>query len=111
MLQPRYRLTTLMQAAALTDPSTLTLQIHPVNNACTVSAVNQEDTLKLVQLQYITYDQHEYAVTAYIAGSSLARWLSQGCYYKHLLERITTRTTRRLDLSQTHETILDARRI
>ncbi|KAL3226637.1 hypothetical protein MRX96_024837 [Rhipicephalus microplus] len=37
-----------LPAAELTDPSTLTLQIHPVNKICTVSAVNQEDVLKLV---------------------------------------------------------------
>ncbi|KAL3189905.1 hypothetical protein MRX96_020247 [Rhipicephalus microplus] len=66
-LQPRYLLTALMQAAALTDPSTLTLRIHPVNNTCTVSAVNEKDALKLVRLQHITYDKHEYAMTAYIA--------------------------------------------
>ncbi|KAL3171883.1 hypothetical protein MRX96_013462 [Rhipicephalus microplus] len=66
-LQPRCLLTALMQAAALTDPSTLTLRIHPVNNTCTVSAVNEKDALKLVQLQHITYDKHEYAMTAYIA--------------------------------------------
>ncbi|KAH8022687.1 hypothetical protein HPB51_001574 [Rhipicephalus microplus] len=66
-LQPRYLLTAFMQAAALTDPSTLTLRIHPVNNTCTVSAVNEKDALKLVQLQHITYDKHEYAMTAYIA--------------------------------------------
>ncbi|KAL3205065.1 hypothetical protein MRX96_011380 [Rhipicephalus microplus] len=96
-LQPRYLLTALMQAVALTDPSTLTLRIHPVNNTCTVSAVNEKDALKLVQLQHITYDKHEYAMTAYIAPP---QWLSQGCYYKRLLEGITTRTTRGLDLPQ-----------
>ncbi|KAL3211209.1 hypothetical protein MRX96_052078, partial [Rhipicephalus microplus] len=66
-LQPRYLLTALIQAAALTDPSALTLRIHPVNNTCTVSAVNEKDALKLVQLQHITYDKHEYAMTAYMA--------------------------------------------
>ncbi|KAH8024033.1 hypothetical protein HPB51_020791 [Rhipicephalus microplus] len=58
-LQPRYLLTALMQAAALTDTSTLTLRIHLLNNTCTVSAVNEKDALKLVQLQHITYDKHE----------------------------------------------------
>ncbi|KAH8031162.1 hypothetical protein HPB51_013528 [Rhipicephalus microplus] len=86
-LQPRYLLTALMQAAALTDPSTLTLRIHPVNNTCTVSAVNEKDALKLVQLQHITYDKHEYAMTAYIAPPD---GISQGCFYKRLLEGITT---------------------
>ncbi|KAL3227628.1 hypothetical protein MRX96_024051 [Rhipicephalus microplus] len=66
-LQPRYLLTALMQAAALTNPSTLTLRIYPVNNTFTVSVVNEKDALKLVQLQHITYDKHEYAMTAYIA--------------------------------------------
>lgn len=96
-LQPRYLLTALMQAAALTDPSTLTLRIHPVNNTCTVSAVNEKDALKLVQLQHITYDKHEYAMTAYIAPPDGS---VKGCYYKRLLEGITTRTTRGLDLPQ-----------
>ncbi|KAH8024561.1 hypothetical protein HPB51_025480 [Rhipicephalus microplus] len=66
-LKPRYPLATLMQAAERTDSSTLTLRIHPVNNTCTVSAVNQEDALKLVQLHQLTYEEHEFAMTAYIA--------------------------------------------
>ncbi|KAL3225763.1 hypothetical protein MRX96_049122, partial [Rhipicephalus microplus] len=45
-LQPRYLLTALMQAAALTDPSTLTLLIHPVNNTCTVSAEGVDHSLR-----------------------------------------------------------------
>ncbi|KAL3204193.1 hypothetical protein MRX96_041365 [Rhipicephalus microplus] len=65
-LQPRYLLATLMQAAELTDPSTLTLQIHPVNNTSTVSAVDQKDALKLVQLHQITHEQLEYAMTTYL---------------------------------------------
>ncbi|XP_054932215.2 uncharacterized protein [Dermacentor andersoni] len=67
MLQPRYFLTALMQAAALSDPSTLTLLIHLINNTCIVSAANEDDTLKLVQLQHIIYNQLEYAMAAYIA--------------------------------------------
>ncbi|KAL3196636.1 hypothetical protein MRX96_015406 [Rhipicephalus microplus] len=65
-LQPRYHLTTFMQAAVLTDQSTLTLRINGDNKICTVSAVNQEDTPELVQLHQITYKQHEYAMMAYI---------------------------------------------
>ncbi|KAH7972233.1 hypothetical protein HPB52_009768 [Rhipicephalus sanguineus] len=107
-LQPRYLLTALMQAAALTDPSTLTLRIHPVNNTCTVSAVNQEDALKLVQLQHITYDQHEYAMTAYIAPpDGSVRGVITNAYWKEspqeLLADLISRNPR--------ETILDARRM
>ncbi|KAH8035809.1 hypothetical protein HPB51_008636 [Rhipicephalus microplus] len=84
-LQPRYLLTTLMQAAALTDPSTLTLRIHPVHNTCTVSAVNENDALKLVQLQHIPYDKHEYAMTAYIAPpDGSVRGVITNAYWKEL---------------------------
>ncbi|KAH8030567.1 hypothetical protein HPB51_008928 [Rhipicephalus microplus] len=58
-LQPLCLLAAPMQAAELTDPSTPMLRIHPVNNTCTVSAVGQEDALKLVQLHKITYKKHE----------------------------------------------------
>ncbi|XP_075538145.1 uncharacterized protein LOC142572725 isoform X2 [Dermacentor variabilis] len=67
MLQPCYFLTVLMQATALSDPSMLTLRIHPVNNTCIVSAANQDDVLELVQLQHIIYYQLEYAMAAHIA--------------------------------------------
>ncbi|KAH6922470.1 hypothetical protein HPB50_014414 [Hyalomma asiaticum] len=66
-LQPRNLLNAFMQAAALTETPTLQLRIHPVNNTCTVSVANQDDALKLVQLQKITYDERQYAMTAYIA--------------------------------------------
>ncbi|KAH8023161.1 hypothetical protein HPB51_011275 [Rhipicephalus microplus] len=69
-LQPRSLIAALMQAAELTDPSTLTVRIHPINNTCTNCAANQVDALKLVQLHQITYEQHEYAMTAFIAPMS-----------------------------------------
>lgn len=65
--QPCYLHATLTQAAELTDPSMLTLRIHPINNSCTVSAMNHENALKLVQHRQITYKQPEYAITTYIA--------------------------------------------
>ncbi|KAH6930338.1 hypothetical protein HPB50_012885 [Hyalomma asiaticum] len=66
-LQPRNHLNAFTNAAALTEPSTLQLRIHPVNNTCTVSVANQDDALKLVQLQKTTYDERQYAMAAYIA--------------------------------------------
>ncbi|KAH8028954.1 hypothetical protein HPB51_020881 [Rhipicephalus microplus] len=107
-VQPRYLLTALMQAAALTDPSTLTLRIHPVNNTCTVSAVNEKDALKLVQLQHITYDQHEYAMTAYIAPpDGSVRGVITNAYWKESPQELLADLISR----NPHETILDARRM
>lgn len=107
-LQPRYLLTALMQAAALTDPSTLTLRIHPVNNTCTVSAVNEKDALKLVQLQHITYDKHEYAMTAYIAPpDGSVRGVITNAYWKESPQELLADLISR----NPHETILDARRM
>ncbi|KAL1431378.1 hypothetical protein MTO96_014230 [Rhipicephalus appendiculatus] len=107
-LQPRHLLTALMQAAALTDPSTLTLRIHPVNNTCTVSAVNQEDALKLVQLEHITYDQHKYAMTAYIAPpDGSVRGVITNAYWKESPQELLADLISR----NPHETILDARRM
>ncbi|KAH8028096.1 hypothetical protein HPB51_013143 [Rhipicephalus microplus] len=108
-LQPRYLLTALMQAAALTDPSTLTLRIHPVNNTCTVSAVNEKDALKLVQLQHITYDKHEYAMTAYIAppDGSVRGVIITNAYWKESPQELLADLISR----NPHETILDARRM
>ncbi|KAH7932522.1 hypothetical protein HPB51_029250 [Rhipicephalus microplus] len=107
-LQPRYLLTALMQAAALTDPSTLTLRIHPVNNTCTVSAVNEKDALKLVQLQHITYDKHEYAMTAYIAPpDGSVRGVITNAYWKESPQELLTDLISR----NPHETILDAQRM
>ncbi|KAH7983163.1 hypothetical protein HPB52_009699 [Rhipicephalus sanguineus] len=107
-LQPRYLLTALMQAAALTDPSTLTLRIHPINNTCTVSAVNQEGVLKLVQLQHITYDQHEYAMMAYIAPpDGSVRGVITNAYWKESPQELLAD----LISPNPHETILDARRM
>ncbi|KAL1416267.1 hypothetical protein MTO96_028100 [Rhipicephalus appendiculatus] len=97
-----------MQAAALTDPSTLTLRIHPVNNTCTVSAVNQEDALKLVQLQHITYDHHEYAMTAYIAPPDGSfKGVITNAYWKESPQELLADLISR----NPHETILDARRM
>ncbi|KAL3223642.1 hypothetical protein MRX96_027229 [Rhipicephalus microplus] len=107
-LQPRYLLTALMQAAALTDPSTLTLRIHPVNNTCTVSAVNEKDALKLVRLQHITYDKHEYAMTAYIAPpDGSVRGVITNAYWKESPQELLADLISR----NPHETILDARRM
>ncbi|KAH8038483.1 hypothetical protein HPB51_001656 [Rhipicephalus microplus] len=106
-LQPRYLLTALMQAAALTDPSTLTLRIHPVNNTCTVSAVNEKDALKLVQLQHITYDKHEYAMTAYIAPPDGSVRGVTNAYWKESPQELLADLISR----NPHETILDARRM
>ncbi|KAL3210022.1 hypothetical protein MRX96_037501 [Rhipicephalus microplus] len=107
-LQPRYLLTALMQAAALTDPSTPTRRIHPVNNTCTVSAVNEKDALKLVQLQHITYDKHEYAMTAYIAPpDGSVRGVITNAYWKESPQELLADLISR----NPHETILDARRM
>ncbi|KAH8038028.1 hypothetical protein HPB51_020678 [Rhipicephalus microplus] len=104
-LQPRYLLTALMQAAALTDPSTLTLRIHPVNNTCTVSAVKEKDALKLVQLQHITYDKHEYAMTAYIAPpDGSVRGVITNAYWKESPQELLADLISR----NPHETMLDA---
>ncbi|KAL3169658.1 hypothetical protein MRX96_015493 [Rhipicephalus microplus] len=103
-----------MQAAELTDPSTLTLRIHSVSNTCTVSVVNQEDALKLVQLYQITYEQHEYAMTAYIVPPPPPDDSVRGVITKCLLKRIATRTTHELDHpqpSRNHGWILDPRRM
>ncbi|KAL3189899.1 hypothetical protein MRX96_020242 [Rhipicephalus microplus] len=82
-LQPRYLLATFMHAAELTERSTLTLQIHPVHNTCTVSAVNHEDALKPVQLHQITYEEHEYAMMVCIAPpDGLVRGVITNAYWK-----------------------------
>ncbi|KAL1444997.1 hypothetical protein MTO96_045267 [Rhipicephalus appendiculatus] len=83
-----------MEAAVLTDSSTLTLRIHPVNNTCTVSAVNQEDTLKLVQLHHhTTYDQLEYAMTAYIApADGSVRAVIMNAYWKESPQELLAET-------------------
>ncbi|XP_065285932.1 uncharacterized protein [Dermacentor albipictus] len=108
MLQPHYLLTALMQAAALSDPSTLTLQIHPVNNTCIVSAANQNDTLKLVQLQHIIYYQPKYAMAAYIAPrDGSVRGVITNAYWKESPQELLADLIAR----NPNATILDARRM
>ncbi|KAH7955855.1 hypothetical protein HPB52_004555 [Rhipicephalus sanguineus] len=95
ILQPRYLLPALMQAAALTDPSTLTSD-------------SAQDALKLVQLQHITYDQYEYAMTAYIAPpDGSVRNVITNAYWKESPQELLADLISR----NPHETILDTRRM
>ncbi|KAL3183900.1 hypothetical protein MRX96_033001 [Rhipicephalus microplus] len=105
--RPRYLLAALMQAAELTDLSTLTLQIQPVNNTCTVSAVNQKEALKLVQLHQITYEQHEYAMTAYITPpDGSVRGVITDAFWKKLPQELLDRPqpSRKYTRRSTNET-------
>ncbi|KAH6928143.1 hypothetical protein HPB50_012194 [Hyalomma asiaticum] len=107
-LVPRNLLSAFMQAAALTETSTLQLRIHPVNNTCTVSVANQDDALKLVQLQKITYDERQYAMTAYIAPpDGSVRGVITNAYWKESPQELLCN----LVAGNPNETILDARRM
>ncbi|KAL3191313.1 hypothetical protein MRX96_018721 [Rhipicephalus microplus] len=97
-----------MQAAQLTDPSTLTLQINTVNNTCTVTSVNQGDALKLGQLHQITYEQHEFTTTAYITPpDGSVRGVITNAYWNESPHELLAN----LIASSPHETILDTRRM